>query len=92
MKQKSQASDLFVKFKAMMENEAGLKIKTLRSENGAEYLSHQFREILQKSGVQHQLTAPYSPQQNGVSERKSRVIPNMARCQILRRKCQISLG
>lgn len=62
MKQKTEVFDWFVKFKAMVENEVGEKIKVLRSDNGAEYVSNQFQCFLQKHGVQHQLTVPYSPQ------------------------------
>ena len=32
--------------------------------------------------VEHQLTAPYTSQQNGVSERKNRSIMEMARCML----------
>lgn len=60
---------MFVRLKASAENETELKIKTLRSDNEAEFLSAQFQEFLQKSGIHHQLSAPYSPQQNGVCER-----------------------
>ncbi|GKV01273.1 hypothetical protein SLEP1_g13839 [Rubroshorea leprosula] len=46
----------------------------------AEYTSHRFQQFLQQHGIHHQLTIPYTPQQNGVSERKNRSILNMARC------------
>ena len=36
--------------------------------------------FLQKSGIHHQLTVTYTPQQNGVSERKNRSVMNMSRC------------
>jgi uncharacterized cupredoxin-like copper-binding protein len=34
------------------------------------------------AGIEHQLTAPYTPQQNGVVERKNRTIMEMARCML----------
>lgn len=79
---------MLAKFKAMVENEAGLKIKTLRSNNGVEPLSHQFQDFLQETVVQHQLTSQYSPHKNGVSERKNRVALNMARFLLFEKKIQ----
>ncbi|GLU17722.1 hypothetical protein SLE2022_340780 [Rubroshorea leprosula] len=80
LKQKSEVFGVFVRFKALVENESGNTIKALRTDNGAEYTSNQLVEFLQKSGIHHQLTVTYTPQQNGVSERKNRSIMNMARC------------
>ena len=71
---------MFQKFKAAMENHSAKLIKTLRSDNGTEYTSHEFEAFLQKSGIHHQLTITYTPQQNGVSERKNKSVMNMSRC------------
>ncbi|GKV37176.1 hypothetical protein SLEP1_g45235 [Rubroshorea leprosula] len=65
LKHKSEVFDIFIKFKASVENECGLNIKTLRSDNAAEYTSHRFQQFLQHHGIHHQLTIPYTPQQNG---------------------------
>jgi len=54
----------------MVENQCNQKIKVLRSDQGGEYISHEFEEYCQNVGIQRQLTAAYSPQQNGVAERK----------------------
>ena len=86
MKMKSEAFQMFIKFKALAENEADLKIKTLRSDNGAEFLSNQFQEFLQKNGIIHQLSTPYSPQQNGVCERKNYISVEHARCLLFKNK------
>ena len=52
----------------------------LRSDNGKEYTSDKFNQFCEEAGIEHQLTAPYIPQQNGVSERKNRTIFEMERC------------
>lgn len=70
LKQKSEAFDAYERFKALVENEAGRKIRILRTDNGSEYTSRVFEESLKRAGIRHQLTVPYTPQQNGVSERK----------------------
>jgi transposase InsO family protein len=51
----------------------------LRTDRGGEYTSNYFQSYLKNQGIQHQLTAPYSPQQNGVAERFNRTIIEMAK-------------
>ncbi|GJT89847.1 retrovirus-related pol polyprotein from transposon TNT 1-94 [Tanacetum coccineum] len=70
-------SHAFKKFKAMIEKEKGLKIKSMRSDRGGEFLSKEFNKFCEYNGIQRFLAAPYSPQQIGVVERKNRTILNM---------------
>ncbi|KAK9120307.1 hypothetical protein Syun_017924 [Stephania yunnanensis] len=70
LKEKSEALSKFVEFKDAVEKEFGKKIKCLRSDNGGEYMSHDFFHSAQKNGITRQMTCPSTPQQNGVSERK----------------------
>ncbi|KAG8499382.1 hypothetical protein CXB51_005988 [Gossypium anomalum] len=80
LKHKSEVAQVFIKFKAAVETETGCKIKTIRSDNGTEYTSAQFQSLCKYAGIKHQLTNIYTPQQNGVSERKNRSLMDMARC------------
>ena len=80
LKQKSEVADVFSSFKAMVENQAKSSIKIIRSDNGTEYTTQKFEIQCKKAGIQHQLTSPYNPQQNGVSERKNRTVMEMCRC------------
>ena len=84
--QKSEVAAVFWKFKTLIENQSGYKIKALRSDNGTEYTSSQFNMFCEDAGIKHQLTAIYTPQQNGVSERKNRTIMDMARCLLFEKK------
>ncbi len=61
-------------FKAMVEKEKGVSIKCLRSDGGGEYFSNEFSEYLKEHGIQRKYSCSYSPQQNGVVERKNRHI------------------
>jgi transposase InsO family protein len=61
------------------ENLTECKIKTLRSDRGGEFLSNIFAGVCEEAGIRRQLTAPYSPQQNGVVERRNRTVVEMAR-------------
>ena len=49
-------------------------IECIRSDNGGEYLSKEFRELLIKNCIKHELTSPYSPHQNGTAERNWRTL------------------
>ncbi|KAL0559650.1 hypothetical protein IC582_000013 [Cucumis melo] len=82
LKFKSEVAHVFWKFKARVENESGCKIQMVRSDNGKEYVSAEFDKFCEDSGIKHQLTAPYTPQQNGVSERRNRYIMEMTRCML----------
>lgn len=55
-------------------------IKTLRTDHGGEFCSHEFQVFCEKRGITRHLTAPYSPQQNGVVERRNRTLLGMTRC------------
>jgi hypothetical protein len=79
LKSKDQACEAFVKFKAETENQTGERIKVLRSDRGGEFLSGVFAGVCENAGIKRQLTAPYTPQQNGVVERRNRIVVEMAR-------------
>ena len=82
LKYKSEVAGVFWKFKKSVENQSGCKIQCLRSDNGTEYTSSQFNSFCEEAGIEHQLTAPYTPQQNGVSERRNRFVMEMVRCMV----------
>lgn len=79
MRRKSECFDKFKEYKALVENLHGKSIKCLRSDRGGEYLSGEFKAYLSENGINSQLTAPYTPQQNGVSERRNRTLMEMVR-------------
>ncbi|KAL5754948.1 hypothetical protein ACOSP7_023168 [Xanthoceras sorbifolium] len=79
LKKKLEVFDTFRKWKAMVENETGLKIKRLRSDNGGEYRDSRFREFCANSGIKMEKTVPMTPQQNGVAERMNRTLNERAR-------------
>ena len=76
---KSEALDMFKKFKAFVEKQSGCFIKKLRTDNGGEFCSNDFDAFCEELGIYKQLTAPYTPEQNGIAERKNRTIVEMAR-------------
>jgi len=79
LKAKSEVFGIFKKFKALVEKQNGKQIKVLRSDRGKEYTSREFDKFCEDEGIKRQLTVAYTPQQNGVSERKNRTVMEMAR-------------
>ena len=56
-----------------------LAVKVLRSHNGDEYLSNDFKQYLSENGIHHQLTVAYTSQQNGVAERINKTLLDLVR-------------
>nr|KYP41492.1 Retrovirus-related Pol polyprotein from transposon TNT 1-94 [Cajanus cajan] len=79
LKEKSEAFEAFKNFKAMVEKTTNLYIKALQSDRGGEYMSTAFTNYCEEQGIKRFLTAAYSPQQNGVAERKNQTILDMVR-------------
>nr|GEW32407.1 retrovirus-related Pol polyprotein from transposon TNT 1-94 [Tanacetum cinerariifolium] len=55
------------------------KLKILRTDRGGEFLSKEFSRFCDEYGIKRELTVPYTPEQNGIAERKNRTIVEMAR-------------
>lgn len=79
LKAKSEAFENFKIFKAMVEKQSGLCVKALRTDRGGEFLSNEFITFCEEHGIRRELTASYTPEQNGVAERKNRTVVEMAR-------------
>ena len=79
---KDEAIDAFKQYKIEVENQLNKKIKMIRSDRGGEY-EFSFQEICLENGIIHQMTASYTPQQNGVAERKNRTLKEMMNALLL---------
>lgn len=79
LKEKSGAFDMFKKFKALVERGTECSIKILRTDRGGEFCSKEFTSFCEEAGIQRHYTAPYTPQQNGVVERRNRTVVAMTR-------------
>ncbi|GKD09732.1 retrotransposon protein, putative, ty1-copia subclass [Tanacetum coccineum] len=71
LKQKHEVFETVKVFKNEVENQLEKTIKALRSDRGGEYISQEFKDYLKACGIVQQLTPPYTPQHNGVSERRN---------------------
>ena len=79
LKSKSEVPEAFKEYEARVSRNCSQGIGTLRSDNGGEYLSKEFRSYLKSKGIHQELTVPYSPQQNSVAERMNRTLMESAR-------------
>ena len=82
MKNKDEVFSKFKEFKALIENHTEKKIKTIRSDNGGEFTSNEFKELCKESGIKRESSTPYNPQQNGVAEGKNRTIMEAAKAML----------
>jgi hypothetical protein len=79
LQEKSQTQETLKGFLRWAQNEFGLRIKKIRSDNGTEFKNSQIEGFLEDEGIKHEFSSPYTPQQNGVVERKNRTLLDMAR-------------
>ena len=78
IKEKSEVAEKLSQFIAETKT-TGHLIKELLSDNGKEFDNREVRRILQKEGINHRLTMPYTPEQNGTSERENRTVVETGR-------------
>lgn len=78
LRQKSEVAQALKDMLAHAKN-LGHNIREILSDNGGEFDNECVKTILQKRGIIQRLTAPYTPQQNGGSERENRTLVEMAR-------------
>ena len=76
---KDQVFACFQDFKNDSEKQSGFVVKCLRTDNGGEFCSIEFLQFCKNVRIKRQYTASYTPQQNGVVERKNRTIVEMTR-------------
>ena len=79
MKSKAGAFNAFKTYKALAENQCQSQIKTIRTDNGGEYCSTEWKTFCKTQGIRHEFTTSYNPQQNGVAERKNRTLLDASR-------------
>lgn len=67
------------RIQAAAERKTGKLVRALRTDRGGEFLAGDFEKYCAELGMHRELTAPYSPQQNGVVERRNQTVVSTAR-------------
>lgn len=75
---KSEVFSTFLSFKAYVETQFATPLQILRIDNGTKFVTKQMDAYLTQHGVIHQLSCPYTPEQNGIAERKHQHITETA--------------
>ena len=91
LKLKSKVFEQLNIWKELVENQSGNKIKIHRNDNGKDYFNNNLQHICEECGIQIQYSNPYTPQQNGVAERKNISLKEMATCTIEARDISTNL-
>lgn len=81
-KKKSDTLKEFKTFVNMMSTQGYGQVRALRTDNGTEYVNKAFRNYLSSKGIEHQTSAPFTPEQNGLAERTNRTLVEKARCML----------
>jgi hypothetical protein len=76
---KNEAHKAFVKHCRRIQNEKGYTINNVRSDRGREFDNQDIELYCDQNGFGHNFSAPRTPQQNGVVERKNRSLQEMSR-------------
>ncbi|GKB58629.1 retrotransposon protein, putative, ty1-copia subclass [Tanacetum coccineum] len=77
LKHKHEVFETFKVFQKEVEKQLGKTIKSLRYDRGGEYTSQEFLDHLKEHGIIAHRTPTYTPQHNGVSERRNRTLLHM---------------
>ncbi|KAL9995478.1 putative RNA-directed DNA polymerase [Helianthus debilis subsp. tardiflorus] len=83
LKHKYEVIDKFTIFYNMVETQFQKKIQTLRSDNGGEFANARMKQFLETKGIIHQTWCAHTPEQNGVVERKNRIILEITRALLI---------
>lgn len=70
---------MFRKFKGMVETQSRDILQYLKFDNGKEYTLNEFEKSCAGIGIGHWVIVNYSPQQNGIGERKNKTMVKMVR-------------
>jgi transposase InsO family protein len=77
--EKSDALRCFQEVYSDIFRDTGHHMQIFRTDGGGEFTSKKFQACLSEKGVRHEVTAPYSPEQNGLIERDNRTIMESVR-------------
>ncbi|KAJ9558313.1 hypothetical protein OSB04_012927 [Centaurea solstitialis] len=90
LRTKDETSGLIKPFVTRVENKTNLRVKVIRSDNGTEFKNADLNSFCEEKGIERQYSAPRTPQQNGVAERRNRTLIEAARTRLANSKLPIT--
>ena len=79
MAHKDETFHVFSKFYRKVTNEKDFSIQNIRSDHGTEFENQDFEKFCDEKDINHNFSVPRTPQQNGIVERKNRILEEMVR-------------
>ncbi|GJX39695.1 retrovirus-related pol polyprotein from transposon TNT 1-94 [Tanacetum coccineum] len=79
LRKKSQAPTVIMSFIRMVENQNDVKVKQIKTDNGNKFRNHELESFCDEKRISQNFSSPYTPEQNGVAERKNRTLIEAAR-------------
>jgi transposase InsO family protein len=79
LEDKNESQEVLKKFLKRAQNEFDAKVKKIRSDNDTEFKNTQVEDYLDEEDMKHEFSAPCTRQQNGMAERKNRILIEVAR-------------
>jgi transposase InsO family protein len=79
LQDKSETQEVLNKFLRRAQNKFDAQVKKIRSDNSNKFNNTQVQDFLDEEGIKHEFSAPYTPQQNGVTKRKNHTLNEMIR-------------
>ena len=83
IRSRAEVAEKTERYDQWLKTQHGHGIRALRADNAREYTSGRLKEYMNKNGIDLQLTAPYSPSQNGVAERLNRTLVEHAHAMLI---------
>ena len=83
IKTRDKIFECFEVFKEYVENTTSMKIKEIQTDNGREFMSRRFENLLLENSIRHVVSSPYTPEENGIAERFNRTLQEKIRVLLL---------
>ncbi|XP_071685552.1 uncharacterized protein [Rutidosis leptorrhynchoides] len=90
LKSKDETVDNIKSFVQLLNNKFGVKVKNIRSDNETEFVNQNFNSFCTEKGIIHQTTCAYTPQQNGIAERKLMHVLSVARSLLFKKNIDVN--
>ncbi|KAI3816013.1 hypothetical protein L1987_15698 [Smallanthus sonchifolius] len=90
LRTKDETSEILKSYILRVENQSNLKVKIIRCDQGTEFKNHTLNSFCESKGIERQYSAPRTPQQNGVAERRNRTLIESARSMLANSKLPLT--
>ncbi|KAI3805330.1 hypothetical protein L1987_27609 [Smallanthus sonchifolius] len=90
LRTKDETAEILKSYILRVENQSNQKMKIIRCDQGTEFKNHTLSCFCESKGIERQYSAPRTPQQNGVAERRNRTLIESARSMLTDSKLSLT--